>query len=41
MNDNAVISGFGKAGKTLAALLRDAIYTHPTMTEAFNDLFAL
>ncbi len=24
-----------------AAFLRDAIYTHPTMTEAFNDLFAL
>ena len=20
--------------------LRDAIYTHPTMSEAFNDLFA-
>jgi pyruvate/2-oxoglutarate dehydrogenase complex dihydrolipoamide dehydrogenase (E3) component len=24
-----------------AATLRDMIYTHPTMTEAFNDLFAL
>ena len=24
-----------------AAQLRDAIYAHPTMTEAFNDLFAL
>ena len=24
-----------------AAQLGDAIYTHPTMTEAFNDLFAL
>ena len=24
-----------------AAALRDRIYTHPTMTEAFNDLFAL
>ena len=24
-----------------AAHLRDAVYTHPTMTEAFNDLFAL
>lgn len=23
------------------AVLRDAIYTHPTMSEAFNDLFAL
>lgn len=23
-----------------ASVLRDAIYTHPTMTEAFNDLFA-
>ena len=22
-------------------VLRDEIYTHPTMTEAFNDLFAL
>jgi pyruvate/2-oxoglutarate dehydrogenase complex dihydrolipoamide dehydrogenase (E3) component len=22
-------------------VLRDQIYTHPTMTEAFNDLFAL
>lgn len=24
-----------------ATMLRDMIYTHPTMTEAFNDLFAL
>ena len=22
-------------------VLRDQIYTHPTMTEAFNDLFSL
>ena len=21
-------------------VLRDAVYTHPTMSEAFNDLFA-
>ena len=24
-----------------ASFLRDQIYTHPTMTEAFNDLFSL
>lgn len=27
------------AGVSYTAL-RDAVYTHPTMTEAFNDLFA-
>ncbi len=37
-----LILGFGKGGKTLAAyLIRDTIYTHPSMTESFNDLYSL
>ena len=27
--------------KVSYTVLRDAIYTHPTMSEAFNDLFAV
>lgn len=38
---DVIIIGFGKGGKTFAEYsLRDQIFTHPTMSEAMNDLFA-